>query len=295
MRKIFFQILSVGFCCGSLALTACGPGSQIGTSLPPDVESAGIVGGKEVSRQETLRQSVVALISQRADGTEALCTGTILDDQSILTAAHCVDEHPTKMSVIFSSQVRGAAPEFIRNAPAFSQNPAWKRSRGEDGDVAVVHFDGGLPKGFQAVRLASQGLDLRNGTEVLLVGYGVTNGSTHAGSGTLRETTSQVIGQKSARQTMTDGRQSSVCFGDSGGPGFVKQGNSFVQWGVASSVSNEACNESSIHTNVFGYEKWIKSTALRLGKKRSPRQEGRARQHDKKVDEEINEAGDEVF
>ena len=272
MRKIFFQISLVGFCCAGLALTACGQGSQVGTDLDTlGTSSPEIVGGSEVTRQNPIAKSIVALVSELSDGRQALCTATILDSQSILTAAHCVDEKPVKMSVVFSSRVQGVRPEDVREATTFSQNPRWKSSKGQLGDLAVVHFEGGLPSGYQPVTLVAKSGELEKGREVLLAGYGVTNGDSHTGSGVLRQTVSQVMGLKSKTQTITDGRKSSVCFGDSGGPGFIKEGNFYVQWGVANSVMNSSCNEASIHTNVLSYEKWIKSTALRLEKNKSKR------------------------
>jgi secreted trypsin-like serine protease len=80
----------------------------------------------------------------------------------------------------------------------------------------------------------------------------------------LRETETTIVDQVSPTEIATDGRKSSVCFGDSGGPAFITEGRRLVQWGVASSVTNESCNEASIHTSVMTYLRWIKTTANRL-------------------------------
>lgn len=113
------------------------------------------------------------------------------------------------------------------------------------------------------MKLASDVFELSNDQDVLFAGYGVTNGTKDIGAGLLRMTKTKVIGQQSKTEVITNGRETSVCFGDSGGPGFVFTNNEFIQWGVASSVLNRACNKASIHTFIMDYKSWIQATMLR--------------------------------
>ena len=84
---------------------------------------------------------------------------------------------------------------------------------------ALVHFEGGLPEGYSAVELADPSFSIVQGIQVVMIGYGVTDGLNNEGAGVLRQTETTVIGQISDTQYVTDGRATSVCFGDSGWPG----------------------------------------------------------------------------
>lgn len=245
-----------------LSFAACSP--KISPQVSSSSQDAGIVHGKTLARNDELGNSVVALVSELSEG-QALCTGSILSRDLILTAAHCVEGDPSRLMVVFARDVRKAKPEEMRSADLFVQNPLWKTgdSQGQ-GDLALIHFQGGLPAGYEPVALAGARLKLRPGDETLLVGYGVSNGRRHSGSGLLRETVTTVLDDFSPTELVTDGRTSSVCFGDSGGPAFVQQGAKYVQWGVANSVLNQSCSQASVHTDLLTYRAWIKSAGADL-------------------------------
>jgi V8-like Glu-specific endopeptidase len=258
----------LGLSAVALALSstvACSKSKEQGSD-PKEVAS-GIVSGHRVSRQDELSHSVVALVSESSRG-QALCSGTLLANDLVLTAAHCVEDNPDRLVVVFGSQVKAAKQENMREVDGYEQNPRWHQPTADGrGDLAIVHFQGDLPAGFKPVRLATKESVLEAGAVVRMLGYGVTNGSTHAGAGVLRETETTILKMHSPTEVVVDGTKTSVCFGDSGGPAFVKQGSNYVQWGVASSVTSSDCNEAAIHTSVISYRKWIKAAGTELRKK----------------------------
>lgn len=243
-----------------LGIAACGRNGTL-----PEIDGNGIVHGKSLTSKSDVAKSIVAIVLETADGS-ALCTGTILDESTVLTAAHCVDETPNKISVVFATNIKAAKKDNVRSVDSIAQNPKWKKSHAGAGDLAVIHFAGGLPQGYQPVTLAKKTFKPTAGEEVIMAGYGVSDGKKESGEGVLRETKTTILGTMNKDQIATDGHTSSVCFGDSGGPAFAEVKGELVQWGVAHSVLNKECNESSMHTSLMVYEAWIKLEMKRLSK-----------------------------
>lgn len=264
-----------------LVLAGCGQieteprGARVGQKIVSGDEdqNIGIVNGtgRMSAVSKSLSRSVVAIISESSKG-QSLCTGSIIGKELILTAAHCVDGKPSRMEVVFKSNVKKAHDADRRPVKGYIQHPNWRESRDSGsggsginrGDLAVLKFTGGLPKGFVPLSLASEGLALSIGQAVGMLGFGVTSGTTESGAGVLRKTNTTILDFVSDTEVLTDGRATSVCFGDSGGPAFVKEKDKWVLWGVASSVTNRNCKQSSIHTSVMPFLSWIERAGSRL-------------------------------
>jgi len=223
-----------------------------------------IVNGTGVRALSEISRVTVALIFIKKNG-QSLCTGTILDSETVLTAAHCVDGAPARIAVVFGIHAQPASRSQMRATDRFVQHPLWLTTH-RMGDLAVVHFAGGLPNGHGPVKLVRPGFAPPLGAPVWLAGYGVTSGGAKSKAGTLRRAESKVVGYANETQIVTDGHKSSVCFGDSGGPGFIDVNGELLQWGIAHAVANPACDEVSVHTAVAPYLNWIASAAREMSR-----------------------------
>jgi len=246
---------------------------QSPTAAQSDVKSAAkIINGQRPAEDSDLARSIVAVIAKKAEG-QALCTGTILTTDTVLTAAHCVAESPSEVDIVFATDIHTANSESLRRVDRFLQNPAYQGLAGHgEGDLAVLHFSGGLPENYEQVTFVPVHTELEIGQEIQVFGYGVIDPGSHSGAGVLRQAQTQILEIYSSSQVLTDESRSGVCFGDSGGPGFVQYKGKWAQWGVASAVVSSDCRTESIHTSVMSFEKWLNQAIdqLRSGSERQP-------------------------
>jgi secreted trypsin-like serine protease len=284
IQMIFALIVSVG----ALSISGCAPhtNSSIAPAAQepgdwtesPDEDSSneaadasdetadlanGIVGGQEVKPKEGLAHVVVGLVSQLDQG-QALCTGTLIAENVVLTAAHCVDHNPESISVAFTTDFSKVKEADLRKVDRVVQHPRWLHHDDKDqGDLALVHFSGKKASKYHVAKILNEKIQLKVGQKIVLVGFGVTAGNDDDSAGILRRTVTEISSISSSTEVVSDGREHGVCFGDSGGPAFLKKGKQFYQWGVASSVSRKTCDDLMIHTDVRPYRQWIKDNVAK--------------------------------
>lgn len=246
------------------ALAACSPASHSNNGADA---AAGIIGGTEIEQNNPIRRSVVALYMMNDAGQGGICTGTLIGNNLVLTAAHCITK---KMVVVFNVNLDNAQQSDVRQVDAVAVNPAYatRANRPTDnGDIALVHFKGAIAPGYipaPVLPAARKGI-LRDNTLTMLVGYGQNNGTAGTGSGVLRAASVRIAKADFAPTEValdqTHGR--GACHGDSGGPAFIFVGGTAFVWGVTSR-GEEGCATVGIYTNAAAYEEWIQKTAQLL-------------------------------
>jgi secreted trypsin-like serine protease len=227
-----------------------------------------IIGGTEVAPSDPIARSTVALLI----GGSSLCTGSLIDSDLIVTAAHCLADNPSSIEIFFSTQVNRQSLKTALPANRYVVNPAYRTDKAgpDQNDIALIEFHGGLPAGYQPNRLLSDERLLRNEQEIQLAGYGISNASQQTGAGILRQTEVQIADESFGKTEIllfqTEG--SGACHGDSGGPAFLKVGSSLYLWGVTSrAYPNSApddCAHESVYTKIMDHMSFIQSSLPEL-------------------------------
>ncbi|XP_047485380.1 uncharacterized threonine-rich GPI-anchored glycoprotein PJ4664.02-like isoform X2 [Penaeus chinensis] len=228
-----------------------------------------IVNGTKASVGEYPYQ--VALLST-IQGKSYLCSGTIIKDSCILTAAHCLYDknknRATRVEVRYGSILLQNQTSVI--ASRYIEHPGYTRTTLAN-DIAVVE----LPEPLvfsNTVRPICLGLEEDNpfGGKAVATGWGdiIFNGS---GSNTLLEVVLDVITMDdcekntslppdSTKVLCTRTPSKAPCHGDSGGPLVVQLCNGrFAQVGIIS-YSNSNCamlDKPTVYTRVSAYLDWI--------------------------------------
>lgn len=251
----------------SLALVGCTP--QTMNSAQIDTTGDGIIGGSEVQTGDRIQESIVAIYDSLGG---QLCTGSLLPNNLVLTAAHCIGPVTEAMYIFFDTKL--AQKSYSLQVDKVEVSPYWQYRQEEDfdtGDIALLHFVGKVPAGYKPATFVSNSnkYALKKGAKVILAGYGISNGVTHEGAGILRVTNVKIddprfsTSEIKLNQTLGQG----ACHGDSGGPAYIEINNKYYLWGVTSRGVDDAandCSKYSAYTNALFYKAWLNKAANKL-------------------------------
>lgn len=149
-----------------------------------DADFSPIVGGKRVVEGSWVARKTVFLLSTAGDGSA--CTATLIDQDVILTAAHCVDtalKEPEKLIAVFSARPQCDAD----NKSIVSKMVQAKEIRMHEGydaegsslggaDLALVKLAKPAPATAEIVELKDSDTPWTSYDRVLIAGYGRTLG-----------------------------------------------------------------------------------------------------------------------
>ncbi len=229
-----------------------------------------IVGGLP----ETGWNGVGALVTNSDWGyAGSFCTGTLIADQWVLTAAHCLVLEDTTTPkdpeyVMFyvgndATPTNGTeypASGYLYQAATIHIHPGYDPVEA-DNDIAMMHLEK-KALGVDITPLNIAALDGSFiGQEILYVGFGVNNVGMGTGGGIKRSGTMPVVSFYPDTY-MSHNEGTGICFGDSGGPGLMEVEGKWRVYGVNSSVAKDeesgaTCYGYGIHARVDAYISWI--------------------------------------
>lgn len=200
--------------------------------------------------------SVVAVVI----GTDGWCTGILIDDRTVLTAAHCVAGQPPRR-VYFGDGVHSGTGTF-RWISRWNVHPEYggeEKTRVEMFDFAYVELAESTDVEPAPLILTQELWDevMFEGSAVTLVGYGTAHPDSEGGDGWKREVvTSMGAFSERALEFRAGGGGLDSCKGDSGGPAFVHTPHGPMVAGVLSRGS-EICGDGGWYGVPLGTVAWL--------------------------------------
>lgn len=270
-----------------LSLDACQNQSNLKGELQTTQVKEAIVGGSVTSDSDPQGRHVVWLANESSCTS---CSGTLIANNLVLTAAHCVGSSGEGLTLAFGVNPASGAYQ-LRTSDKSLVHPQYQKNNLEDrNDLAIVHFSGGLPSGYAPAHLPDSNLPIKTGLQFTALGYGrnsgkkTENSQDHQGSGVLRSVTLEVnsISDDQMQFRVDQSNGQGICAGDSGGPAIVKYMGTNYVIGVASAIlwtvpqelngdeknryieTKDFCSEKSIYMNLINFLPWIKEASDQL-------------------------------
>ena len=279
----------------ALALTLAGlaipaaHAKNIGDNLGMGLDFNTIIGGTDVQAGDAVAASTVLVVGKSADGT-FICTGSIIDTDIVLTAAHCLGiDGLAEVVVVFRTSIQGeGAVVKVKDRRRIADFLDRAQSGGNDWhDLALVKLASPLPAGYSPAKFLPSRDLLKTGSTVTLAGYGINvplstpDSKDDDGAGVLRQVDQSVLDDKfgDTEFTVSLANNKGACHGDSGGPAYLRQGNDLFLIGVASRLTEKdrvanngdtndfSCSVEMVYTSVLAQNDWISQNVQQLHSK----------------------------
>jgi secreted trypsin-like serine protease len=203
----------------------------------------------------------------------ALCSGTLVAPDVVLTAGHCIEAHPFEV-LVGTTDYSKPGGEKIQVASAIAY-PDWQHQY-DVGVLVLAHPSTARPRAIAATCTADA--HLKDGALVRVVGFGLTTASGTGANTLLEEATLPVTDATCTRDAACNpaiapggelaagGRGTDSCFGDSGGPLYVDVLRNAAVLGVVSrgeANAGQPCAGGGVYVRADKVVHWIEQTTHR--------------------------------
>ncbi|XP_037545122.1 trypsin-2 [Nematolebias whitei] len=260
------------FTCGVLLLALKAPGSDAqlsvcGTAPLNTKKENRIVGGQQAAAGAWPWQASLQIRG-------ALCGGSLINNQWVLSAAHCFSSTSTSNVQIYLGRLNLQSTntnQVVLSASQIIVHPSYN-SNTNNNDLALVKLSSTVTftDYIRPVCLAADGSVFPGGLDSWVTGFGTTS-SGGTVSNTLQEVDVPIVTNSDCNNSygsitsnmlcagLTQGGKDS-CQGDSGGPLVCINGTTWVQAGVVS--FGNGCAQAKypgVYARVSQYQAWISS------------------------------------
>ncbi|MBO9666150.1 MAG: trypsin-like serine protease [Bdellovibrio sp.] len=164
----------------TLTLGACSSNSNIFDNTL-GLSDYAIIGGKGLTSKDDISKSIVGIYIHNKETKDIeICTGSLLPNNLVITAAHCVSDSVGELDIalIFNTNMdmKNIKMEQVRYVDKKSITTWWGAGGHEEidtGDIALLHFNGDVPAGYTPATILGSADALQDGAPVILAGYGV--------------------------------------------------------------------------------------------------------------------------
>lgn len=185
------------------------------------------------------------------------CTGTLVHPRIMLSAAHCSTPRKVQFGEAYrKSIVKTVTPEWCAKNPKF---------KSREGDFAFCYLKEAVTDvPIAPIAYGCEVEQVKEGAKIWLVGFGSRE---DGGSGSKYKVEIPI------NKVMTDGQEIEVggdgkasCYGDSGGPAFMKMSDgSWRTVGIVSRGTNQKCGYPSVLTTAHSAVPWIQKKLKEKG------------------------------
>lgn len=248
---------------GLSSLMGCSDSSFSNANSGDWSDTYAILGGTDVQPKDPVAFSTVMLLNLESS---EVCTGTLVSERVLLTAAHCVPKETEHLQVFFS--VNPLAEGSLVESAVIDRAEIHSDFNPDDSlnsvDVALLLLSVKAPEFYEPVSLAVEE-DYHVEKHVVLAGYGVSSALKSEGFGRLRKVFTTISAVQDFFFEVDQRSGKGICDGDSGGPVFEIGSGKMKLMGVSklmydksqSGVTN--CLTTSQFTSFEGVsiQKWI--------------------------------------
>jgi secreted trypsin-like serine protease len=230
-----------------------------------------IIGGTEVPNGKYPFMAYIEF--HRNDGRIMSCGGSLIDQDSVLTAAHCLAWLPSnpskyKLRVVVGRTVRSSTQGQVRDWKTWYIHPSFNPKKNAGYDAAVIKLRRAV-SGIQPIKLAtpSQNNLESPGRTATIAGWGNTFANPPDPPGPpnspdrMNEVQVPIYSDSSGQQTYgqdylpplmiaAGGKEVGPCQGDSGGPLFAQVSGKYTQIGITSFGSGCAAGKVGVFAEV---------------------------------------------